>query len=129
MFFNKIYFLFAVLLFGIETIIAIYFKGSFVRHVLGDYLVVILIYCLVQSITSFTKQKTAIAVLLFAYCVEIIQGLDLIELLGYKRTNFTDLTLGSTFDWGDLLAYTLGIVTVLIIEYKFNKISFIKKKE
>lgn len=127
--FNKYYFLITLLIFCIEAIIAIYCKGSFIRQVFGDYLVVVFIYCFVRSFTSFSILKTAIGTLFFAYSIEILQGINLIKLLGYQRSTFTDLTLGSTFDWGDMLAYTLGITTVLIIEYLCNKGDFIKKNK
>lgn len=113
---RKPYFLLTAFFFLIEVLIATYFKDSFVRPIFGDYLVVILLYCIVRSLTLFSVKKAALGVLIFAYSVEVLQWIDLLKLLGLKKTLFTHLTLGSTFDWNDILAYTLGIITVLIAE-------------
>lgn len=113
---KRYYFLFSCLFFLIEALIATLFSDSFVRPILGDYLIVILLYCLVRTFTNLTILKAAFGVLLFAYTVEVLQWIDLMHLLGLKKNLLTHLTLGSTFDWNDILAYTLGILTVLIIE-------------
>lgn len=114
---RKKYLILSSILFGIEVVIALFFKDSFIRPLVGDYLVAILLYCLARTlVSSWNTNQAAIAVLLFAYLVEFLQWLNLLKLLGLKRNLFTDLLLGSTFDWGDILAYTLGIITVLILE-------------
>ncbi len=121
------YFLLSCLLLGVELVIAIYFKGSFVRFVLGDYLVVILLYCIVRAFSAFGVQKVAFGVLLFAYFVECLQWINILQVLGLQENSLTDWTLGSTFDWADMLAYTLGIFTVLVVE-KWRGVLVVSRK-
>ncbi|MCB0704208.1 MAG: DUF2809 domain-containing protein [Saprospiraceae bacterium] len=113
---KRTYLLLSLLFFAIEVIIATYFKDSFIRPVLGDYLVVILLYCIVRTITKWGVLKAAIGVLLLAYTIEFLQLMNILNVLGIKRNLITDILLGSSFDWKDMLAYTLGVGTVLVLE-------------
>lgn len=63
--FSLRYFLLALLFFIIEVLIALYVKDNFVRPYVGDYLVVMLIYCAVRTFIKASPVKTALAVLLF----------------------------------------------------------------
>ncbi len=109
-------------LFIIEIIIAK--TSGFLRHTIGDYLVVILLYYLVKSFLKIAPKKLAISVLLFSFTIEILQYFKLVELLGLQDNKLASIIIGSTFSYGDLIAYTLGVVTVCYIErYNQNKIS------
>ena len=68
--FNLRFFLLSILFFVIEVLIALYVKDDFVRPYVGDYLVVMLIYCAVRTFIKASPVKVAIAVLLFAYLIE-----------------------------------------------------------
>lgn len=116
--FNATYFKFFVLLLVIETGIA--FTKGFVRHTLGDYLVVILIYTLLKSFVAIPPVKAALGVLVFAIVVELLQWIDILALLGIPETPVTRIVLGNTFSFADIIAYTLGILTVLFVENKYN---------
>ena len=120
--FNKTYFLLFVLLFIIETLIAIYFKDGFIRHTFGDYLVVILIYCFIKSLIDIEPLKLGIAVLLFAFTIELLQLANILSVLNLQDNQLVKLVLGSTFQITDLIAYTLGVITVILIEYKIYKL-------
>ncbi len=111
------YFLVFILLFVTEVIIAIYFKDGFIRPILGDFLVVILIYAFLSAFLNTNKLKLALGVLLLAYFIEILQYLNIMGLLGLRHNTFTRMVLGTTFTWEDILAYTLGMGAVLWIEY------------
>jgi hypothetical protein len=65
--FKPLYFIVAVILFGIEVLIALYIKDNFIRPYVGDVLVVILLYCLIKSFINTTVLTTAIGVLLFSF--------------------------------------------------------------
>ncbi|SFU45192.1 Protein of unknown function [Pustulibacterium marinum] len=118
MFKRKTYIIGTLLFFVIEVLIASFFHDRFIRPIFGDYLVVFLVYCFVQSFLVSKKYGwVSFAVLLFAYLIEILQYINLIELLGMQHTTFTRLTLGSSFEWADMLAYTLGVGTLYLIEY------------
>jgi hypothetical protein len=118
---KKVYLITGLCIFGIEILIALFLRDSFIRPVFGDYLVVILLYCIVRTATNFSVKTSAFGVLIFSYILECLQGLNLLQTLGIKRNLFTDILFGSTFDWLDLLAYTCGVFTVLAMEYFFNK--------
>ncbi|MDP4255383.1 MAG: DUF2809 domain-containing protein, partial [Bacteroidota bacterium] len=86
------------------------------RPIGGDYLVVIWLYCLVRSFTNIPVGLTAACVLLFAYGVEMTQYVHLADRLGFTGPSLMRTMLGSSFSWVDMLAYTLGIVTVMACE-------------
>ncbi|WP_299624724.1 DUF2809 domain-containing protein [uncultured Tenacibaculum sp.] len=107
-------FIIFILLFLVELVIA-KTKG-FIRHTFGDFLVVILLYYLVKSFVNFTPKKIAIGVLCFSFAVEILQYFKIVEILGLQDNKLMRIVIGSTFSFGDLIAYTLGIITVYFIE-------------
>jgi hypothetical protein len=114
--FHKGYFWLSVLLFIIEVLIARYLHDEFIRPIGGDYLVVILLYGLVRSFTDLPVGLTAGCVLLFAYVIETTQYFHLADRLGFTQPSLMRTVLGSYFSWGDMLAYTLGIGTILLLE-------------
>ncbi|HEV7330506.1 MAG TPA: DUF2809 domain-containing protein [Flavisolibacter sp.] len=114
--FRAIYFFFALALFLVEVLIALYINDRFVRPYVGDFLVVMLLYCAVQAVVQTSVQKAAMGVLLFAYGVEVLQGIKLINILGLQNNTLAKTILGTSFEWMDMLAYTLGIFTVLFLE-------------
>ncbi|OBX22908.1 MULTISPECIES: ribosomal maturation YjgA family protein [Bizionia] len=118
--FNRIYFLGFVILFIIEGLIAYFLKTGFIRHTFGDFLIVILLYCFAKSFINAKPIPVALAVLLFAFIIEFLQLGNLLEHLNQQDNTFAILILGSTFHVSDLIAYTLGIVTVLIFELKLK---------
>lgn len=115
---NKTYLLLTILLFITEILIAIYLKTGFIRHTVGDFLVVILIYCFFKSFFKIKAIKLAIAVFLFALCIELLQLLNILSLLGMENNSIAILLLGSTFHFTDVMAYALGAIAVLFIDLK-----------
>lgn len=114
--FNFRYFLLALGLFIVEVLIALFVDDSFIRPYFGDYLVVILIYCTVRTFLKASKLKTAIAVLLFSYLIEVLQYFRIVDRIGLSGNAIARTVIGTGFEWWDILAYTLGIITVLILE-------------
>ncbi len=119
--FNKLYFLAFLLLMAIETLIAIYFKDGFIRHTFGDYLVVILLYCCIKSFITGKTFQIALLVLIISYAIELLQLSNFLEFLHLQNNSIAKIVLGSTFSFGDLLAYTLGIISILLLEMMLNK--------
>ncbi|AUP78311.1 ribosomal maturation YjgA family protein [Flavivirga eckloniae] len=117
---NKTYLIFTILLFTIEVLIALYVTHGFIRYTFGDYLVVILLYCFFKSFTNTTSIIVAIIVLIIAYTIELLQLINMLELLNLNDNYVLKLVFGSTFQVSDLVAYSLGVITVLIIEYSLN---------
>ena len=114
--FNKNYFTAAVLLFLTEVGIALFIKDKFIRPYVGDFLVVILIYCFLKSFWNETPLKVGIYVLAFAFAIEVGQHFQLVKLLGLDHSQVARTVIGTGFDWGDLVAYSLGILVVLGFE-------------
>ena len=114
--FNKRYFLFAVLIFCTEILIARFAHDRIVRPYIGDLLVVILIYCFVKFFFDTPVLKTALGVLLFAYGIEVLQSFDIITKLGLQDIKWARIAIGTSFASIDLIAYTAGIVLVICIE-------------
>ena len=114
--FNRSYFVLATLLLGIEIFIAIFVHDEIIRPYIGDLLVVILIYCFVKSFMQTPVLITAIAVLLFSYLVETLQYFHFVTMLGLQNSKIARIILGTSFEWIDLIAYTIGIALVLFFE-------------
>ncbi|MFG6686214.1 DUF2809 domain-containing protein [Mariniflexile sp. HNIBRBA6329] len=119
--FNKTYIILTLLLFTTEALIA-FLKSGFIRHTFGDYLVVILMYCFFKSFIKGNHFKIAMSVLAFSYAIEVLQLINILKPLNLENSHVAKLILGSTFHISDLVAYTLGIISVLIAELSFKKI-------
>lgn len=114
--FNIRYFVLFLLLFITELYIAFNVENEFIRYVFGDYLIVILMYCFIKSIFLIKPINAAIITLIIAFIIEFLQLIDILSILNIQKSTFTKLVLGTTFEIGDLAAYILGVLTVLIIE-------------
>jgi hypothetical protein len=115
--FNKKYFFLTVLLFTTEVLIALFLHDNFIRPYVGDYLVVILIYCFCMSFVSAPVWKISAATLLFSYLIETLQYYNLVGILGLRHSTLANIIIGNSFAWNDILAYTLGVLTIIGIEY------------
>jgi hypothetical protein len=115
------YFIATVLLFLIEIVIAVYAHDAFIRPYGGDFLVVILIYCMVKSFFNTPVYKTALYVLLFSYLMEGLQYIGIVNILGLAHSRIARIIIGTSFAWTDILMYTLGILLVLLLETAINK--------
>ncbi len=127
--FNKNYFFLTLTLFITEVLIATFLKTGFIRHYIGDFLVVILIYCVVKSFLKISVLNAAVAVLVFAYLIELMQYLDFVNYIGLGDNRIATVILGNYFDWGDMLAYTLGILTILSVEHSIGRRKNIVKQK
>jgi hypothetical protein len=112
---HKGYLLLSLLLLIIEILIAVYLNDWLIRPYGGDFLVVILLYCLFRSFLDIPVTRTAIVVLLISYLVETSQYFHLADKLGIQ-SHVLRVLMGSYFTWTDILSYTLGIIFVLLLE-------------
>lgn len=107
-------------MFVVEILIALYSHDSFLRANVGDILVVILIYCFVKSFFDTPVIPTAISVLLFAYLIETLQYFKIVEVLGLQHSKAARIIIGTAFSWLDIIAYTVGVIMILVAERLMN---------
>ena len=105
-----LYLIATLILTGIEFLIALYVHDSFVRPYIGDVLVVIVIYSLVRVVIPDGVKLLPLYIFIFAFFVELLQYLRVVELLGLQDYRFFRVLIGSTFDWQDILCYFVGCV-------------------
>lgn len=115
--FDKKYGLIFLAILIVEIIIALFVKNPTIRGSVGDVLVVILIYCFIQTFFNFDKAKTIIGVGIFAILIEISQAFNLVEKLGLQDNKFASTVIGTTFDMNDIWAYVAGCALVYMLEF------------
>lgn len=114
--FNKYHFLFFIVLLAIEAAIAYFLQSGFIRHTVGDFLVVILIYCFFRSFIQTKPLNIAIITLWIAYMTEFLQRTNFLEVIGLKNSSWANLIFGNSFSIQDLTAYTLGVLVIYLID-------------
>jgi hypothetical protein len=119
--FNAKYLALAVLLFLVEVLIALFVNDRFVRPYVGDVLVVVLIYCFAKAFLDLPATKLALGVLAFSFAIEILQYFNLVEKLGLGHSKLARIVIGTSFAWEDFLAYSAGILLVIILEKRQNR--------
>ena len=109
---RRLHLLIALLVFVVEILIATSFaRVGWIRSFLGDYLVVLLIYHLVQAIRPSRPLALAAGVFVFSCLVEVSQLLGLADALGFREPGLVRTLLGASFSWVDLLMYLAGCLT------------------
>lgn len=109
----------ALISFALCVFIVAFFRHTlFVRGLIGDFLVVILIYSFIKGIVDIKPMTLAVGTLLLSYLIEILQYLRFITLIGLENNTFAKLIMGSTFDPNDIIAYTLGAIFVYGLDKK-----------
>ncbi|WP_044403435.1 DUF2809 domain-containing protein [Lacinutrix sp. Hel_I_90] len=105
----------------VEIAIALLLKTGFIRHTVGDFLVVILLYCFIKSFLDLKIIYTALSVLFIAYTIEFLQLYNILTYLNLRGNTLAGLILGTSFSIPDLVAYTLGIICIAFIDLKKSK--------
>lgn len=123
--FNKIYFTLFLVIFLIEILIARYATG-FLRHTIGDYLAVMFVYTFIKSFFKIAIDKVVLITFAISFIIEFLQLSDLQNHFPKEYSQIFKIVLGTSFSIGDLVAYTLGIVTIVLVEkyLKRSKIAF-----
>ena len=102
-------------LFVDETLIALFVRDAFIRPYMGDVLVVILIYCFVRMFITRPLRWLPLWIFLFACCIETLQYLQLVTLLGLQNCTLARVVLGTSFSWWDIVCYAVGCLPLLFI--------------
>ncbi|MDE5834294.1 MAG: DUF2809 domain-containing protein [Ruminococcus sp.] len=113
---------FAVLLI-VEILIALFISGGFVRYYLGDVIVVWVIYLFVKALfPKINSYLTAFGVMLFAFLVEFLQYIHIVDILGLGNIKFFRVLIGTSFSEIDLLCYACGTIITLLVISVYKKI-------
>lgn len=106
-----------LLLFFVEVGIALWVDDAIIRPFFGDFLAVIALFFLLKTFLNSSDLNLAFASLGFAYLLEFLQYCNFLKFVGLEKHKIIAIVLGSSFDWRDVFAYTLGIFAVFL----FNK--------
>jgi hypothetical protein len=105
----------------IEIVIALFVTNAFIRHHLGDVIVVILIYCFIKSFIRNEIKLLWLHIFIFATLVEIGQYFNLVDLLGLGEYRLARIIIGTTFDVWDIVCYFIGCVGIWVFEMVMKK--------
>jgi hypothetical protein len=112
--FNIKPFLIFIALLLIEILIAMYVHDAYIRPFFGDFLAVIALYFLLKTFLKLQEITLALISVGFAYFLEFLQYCEILKITGLKKYKIIAIILGSSFDWRDIFAYTLGILAVFL---------------
>ena len=117
---NLKYTLAALALFIVEVIIATKLNDHhFIRAYFGDFLVVILLYCMAKAVYDFDPKRLAIGIFAFSVGVEVAQYFriaDVLQLTGWAR-----VVVGTSFSFHDMLMYAAGCFAVYWVDVHITK--------
>ena len=122
--FQPYYFLAFLILFITEVLIAVFLKDGFIRFTVGDFLVVILLYCFFGSFLKIKSLHNAIGTLAIAFGIEFLQLANILTYLNLNTNKWVNLIMGNHFSIQDLLAYTLGVIFIYLIDNQLFLIKF-----
>ncbi|MBR1930087.1 MAG: DUF2809 domain-containing protein [Lachnospiraceae bacterium] len=103
----------------IEVLIALYVHDGFIRPYIGDVLVVMVLYTFVRIWLPDGVRLLPLYIFVLAVCVELLQKLRIVELLGLADNTFFRVLIGSVFDVKDMICYAVGCALLAI--YEVNK--------
>lgn len=110
-----------VLLFALETLIALFVNDAFIRPYMGDVLVVVLLYCFICIFRKKPYRKSVpLYVLLFALFTEFMQYIKLVDIL-HIENRALKIIIGNTFSVTDILCYAAGTLITALTEILIYK--------
>lgn len=115
--------LIGIIILAMEIYIAIFIKGGFIRHYIGDVLATAMLYAFGRAIFRLAPINLAIVVFVISLFIEALQYLKILEILGVKSSTLR-IIFGGTFDWTDIICYLVGC----ILAYMFENLSMQKSK-
>ena len=111
-----VYGILTFLLLFIEVLIALFVHDCIIRPYVGDILVVILLYTFVRIWIPEKIRLLPLYIFLFASCVELLQMIHIVEILGVENNTFLRVLMGSVFDVQDIVCYGIGCTILGIYE-------------
>jgi hypothetical protein len=107
-----------LMLFIVEVGIALWIDDAIIRPFFGDFLAVIALFFLLKTFLVISDLNLAFVSLSIAYFLEFLQYCNFLKFFGLEKYKIIAIILGSSFDWRDIFAYTLGIFAVFIFDKK-----------
>ena len=104
-----------VIILAIEIYIAIFIKGGFIRHYIGDVLATAMLYVFGRAIFRVAPINLAIFVFVISLFIEALQYFKILEILGMKNSTLR-IIFGGTFDWTDIICYLAGCILAYVFE-------------
>ena len=121
------YIIILILLIAVEVIIALTQHGNWLRYYGGDVIVVWAVYCLVQAIIGGKNPYiTHIGVMLFAFLVEFLQYIHIVDIIGLGDIEFFRTLIGTSFAAEDLFCYALGTVIGIAGSFIYSQVKKIR---
>lgn len=119
-----VYIILLVLIIAVEVVIAITQHGNWIRYYGGDVIVVWAVYCLVQAVFGGKNNHyiVHIGVMVFAFFVEFLQYIHIVDLIGLGDIQFFRILIGTDFSFIDMLSYAVGTAIGCIGTFIYNKI-------
>lgn len=112
-----------LLLLIVEILIALFVHGGFVRYYLGDVIVVWVVYCFVKIFfPKINGYITSAGVMIFAFIVEFLQYINIVDILGLGNIKFFRVLIGTSFSPVDLLCYAVGTAVTMLLIYTMEKV-------
>lgn len=99
----------------LEVFIAKYTTG-FIRHSVGDYFAVLFVYTFIKSLFKISVEKAALITFVISFVIEFLQLSNLQNHFPKEHERALKIILGTSFSFGDLIAYTLGVITIILVE-------------
>jgi hypothetical protein len=105
---------------AVEVCIALFVRDAFIRPYFGDFLATILVYVAIRGFTSLSVRNSLIISLVISYSVKTLQAVNVLDFTGFNSNEAVSVIMVSSFDWGDMLAYTIAGLSILLFENKIN---------
>ena len=103
-----------IIILAIEIYIAIFIKGGFIRHYIGDVLATAMLYAFGRAIFRVAPINLAIFVFIISLFIEALQYLKTLEILDVK-SSILRIIFGGTFDWTDIICYLAGCILAYLL--------------
>ena len=104
-----------IIILAMEIYIAIFIKGGFIRHYIGDVLATAMLYAFGRAMFKVAPINLAICVFVISLLIEAVQYLKILEILDVKSSTLR-IIFGGTFDWTDIICYLAGCILAFLFE-------------
>lgn len=123
------YIILLILIIAVEVVIALTQHGNFLRNYGGDIIVVWAVYCLVQTVLGGKNNHyiVHIGVMFFAFLVEFLQYIHIVDLIGLGDIQFFRVLIGTSFVPFDLVCYAIGTAIGCAGTFIYGKLSKARK--